>query len=57
MKRKDPYSGWTHEDFQKEFEELAADINSSIDSINEDYYKGRRPDMAGPLDYIDPEDD
>ncbi|MCD8098168.1 MAG: hypothetical protein LUE31_09115 [Lachnospiraceae bacterium] len=51
-KSKDPYAGWTHDDFNKEAEELTKAINRSIRSINHDYRKGKRPDMDGPLDYL-----
>lgn len=52
-KNNDPYAGWTHEDFEKEAEELRASINNSIASINDQYERGERDDMDGPLPYIE----
>lgn len=36
-KRRDPYEGWTHEDFEKEAEELRRSINKSVRHINKEY--------------------
>ncbi len=51
-KNKDPYEGWTHEDFEKEAEELRSRMNKSIKSINKKYKNGQMPDMDRPLSYI-----
>lgn len=56
-KKRDPYAGWTHEDFEREAEELRASINESIASINEQYEQGLRDDMDGPLPYISKDED
>lgn len=55
-KRRDPYEGWTHEDFEKEAEELRRSINKSVRHINKEYEQGLRPEMDGPLAYIPKEE-
>ena len=48
-KRKDPFEGWNHDDFQREADELEAEINKSIAQINADFEKGLYPDMDAPF--------